>query len=289
MNVIRYPSADAFLAAAEPLLMMAEAENNLIIGVTRGLARNAPSPEASARQVLSGNNPYLATSGEDERVLACGVYIAPFKLMITRANREPIAALARDAFTVAPGLEGVTGPDRSAADFAAAWSKLSGVPPRVGMRLRIHETRGVTDSGLGRPPGRLRKAMDDDLARLCAWTETFVAEAKLPEKVDARAVVAGGIKSGRLHVWDDEGPASMAAWAGKTPSGVRLNFVYTPPERRGKGYATACVSALTRQQLEQGSSFCWLYTDLSAGASPNIFKRIGYRPVSDVTEYYLRP
>ena len=131
--------------------------------------------------------------------------------------------------------------------------------------------------------------MDDDLARLCAWTETFVAEAKLPEKVDARAVVAGGIKSGRLHVWDDEGPASMAAWAGKTPSGVRLNFVYTPPERRGKGYATACVSALTRQQLEQGSSFCWLYTDLSAGASPNIFKRIGYRPVSDVTEYYLRP
>ena len=254
MNVIRYASADAFLAAAEPVLMMAEAENNLIIGVTRGLARNAPSPEASARQVLSGNNPYLATSGEDERVLACGVYIAPFKLMITRANREPIAALASDEFTVAPGLEGVSGPDRSAADFAAAWSKLSGVPPRVGMRLRIHETRGVTDSGLGRPPGRLRKAMDDDLARLCAWTETFVAEAKLPEKVDARAVVAGGIKSGRLHVWDDEGPASMAAWAGKTPSGVRLNFVYTPPELRGQGYATACVRALTGQQLEKGNS-----------------------------------
>ena len=56
---------------------------------------------------------------------------------------------------------------------------------------------------------------------------------------------------------------------------------------RGKGYATACVSALTRQQLEQGSAFCWLYTDLSSAASPNIFKRIGYWPVSDVTEYYL--
>ena len=279
MNVKRYASADAFLAAAEPLLMTAEAENNLIIGVARGLARN---PSAA-------NSPYLAMSGEDQCVLACGVYIAPFKLMITRANREPIAALARDAFTVVPGLEAVTGPDRSAADFAAAWSNLSGVPSRVGMRLRIHETRGVTDSGLDRPPGRLRTAMDHDLERLCAWTETFVAEAKLPEKVDARAVVAGGIKSGRLHVWDDEGPASMAAWAGKTPSGVRLNFVYTPPELRGKGYATACVSALTRQQLEQGSSFCWLYTDLSAGASPNIFKRIGYRPVSDVTEYYLKP
>lgn len=80
----------------------------------------------------------------------------------------------------------------------------------------------------------------------------------------------------------------MAAWTGKTPSGVRINFVYTPRELRGRGYATACVSALTRQQLEQGSAFCWLYTDLSTAASPNIFKRIGYRPVSDVSEYYLR-
>jgi predicted GNAT family acetyltransferase len=81
----------------------------------------------------------------------------------------------------------------------------------------------------------------------------------------------------------------MAAWAGKTPSGVRINFVYTPSELRRKGYATACVAELTRHQLANGSAFCWLYTDRSSPRAPNIFKKIGYWPVSDVMEYYLQP
>ena len=65
---------------------------------------------------------------------------------MTRANREPIAALARDIFEAVPQLDGVTGPSRSAEDFALAWSRLSGVEPTLGMRLRIHETRKVVDS-----------------------------------------------------------------------------------------------------------------------------------------------
>jgi hypothetical protein len=277
IEVTRYSTADAFLDAARPLLMIAEAENNLILAVAEGLARNPKAAE----------NAYLATVGDGAQVLACAVYIAPFKLLLTRANREPIAALAADAFAVVPDVPGITGPDRSAGDFATAWGKLSGVPPRISMRMRIHETRKVADSALRPTPGMLRAAAGEDIPLLTAWTDVFVAEARIPEKFDSGAIVASGVKRGRLHVWDDGGPKSMAAWTGKTPNGVRINFVYTPRELRGKGYATACVSALTRQQLEQGSAFCWLYTDLSSAASPNIFKRIGYWPVSDVAEYYL--
>ena len=80
------------------------------------------------------------------------------------------------------------------------------------------------------------------------------------------------------------GPAGVE----RLPNGVRINFVYTPRESRGRGYASACVAALTRQQLEQGNAFCWLYTDAGTPSSSNIFKRIGYWPVSDVAEYYLR-
>lgn len=278
MLVTRHQTAESFLSAAESLLMTAEAENNLIIGVAQGLARN---PSAAA-------NPYLATVANGVQVLACAFYIAPFKLLITRANREPIIALAHDLYAAFPDVEGITGPDRSVADFVAAWSRLSGVEPRMGMRLRIHETRSVSETGLPAPSGSIRQATSADHDLLTGWTETFIAEARMPEKFDAAAVVAGGIKRGRLYVWDDSRPTSMAAWAGKTPSGVRIHFVYTPRELRGRGYGTACVSALTRQHLEQGSAFCWLYTELSSAAAPNIFKRIGYRPVSDVTEYYLR-
>ena len=277
IQVTRYPTAAAFLEAAHRLLMTAEAENHLILGVTEGLARN---PAAAV-------SPYLAVVSNGREALACAVHIAPFKLVLTRANREPIAALAADAFAAVPDVPGITGPDRSAADFAAAWSALSGVPARISMRMRIHETRKVTDPRMKPPAGRFRAATSDDISLLTAWTDVFVAEARIEEHFDSGAIVAGGVKRGRLYVWDDGGPASMAAWTGKTPNGVRINFVYTPRERRGKGYATACVSALTRQQLEQGRAFCWLYTDLSSAASPNIFKRIGYCPVSDVAEYYL--
>ena len=133
MIVTRHDSAESFLKAASPLLMHAEAENNVIIGVAQGIARN-PS---------GARDPYLATVSNDTGVLACGVYIAPSKMVITRANREPIVALAKDAYENVPTIEGVSGPDRSANDFALAWSKLSGMEPTLGMRLRIHETRAV--------------------------------------------------------------------------------------------------------------------------------------------------
>ena len=278
MNVTRYETADAFLEVAQPLLMKAEAENNLILGVAQGIARN---PSAA-------QNVYLATVGGPSGVLACAVYVAPFKLVITRANREPIAALAHDIFEGIPELDGVTGPSRSAEDFALAWSSLSGVEPALGMRLRIHETRKVVDSDLPTAAGHFRQATPADFALLTGWTEVFVSDARIAEPVDAHRVVEDAITRGRLYVWEDAGPVSMAAWTGKTPSGVRINFVYTPRELRGKGYGTACVKALTQQQLQQGNAFCWLYTDVSSAASPNIFKRIGYWPVSDVSEYYLR-
>jgi predicted GNAT family acetyltransferase len=278
MNVTRYETAEAFLQVAQPLLMMAEAENNLLLGVAQGIARN---PSAA-------KNPYLATVGTNAGVLACAVHIAPFKLVITRANREPIAALARDVFEAIPHVDGVTGPSRSADDFALAWNKISGVEPMLGMRLRIHETRKVVDSDLPTPSGHFRQATPADSDLLTAWTDAFVADARIPEPINASVIVKDAIQRGRLHVWEDNAPVSMAAWTGKTPSGVRINLVYTPRELRGKGYGTACVKALTKQQLEQGNAFCWLYTDISSAASPNIFKRIGYWPVSDVSEYYLK-
>ena len=278
MTVTRYDTAAAFLEVAQPTLMKAEAENNLLLGVAEGLSRNPAAVK----------NPYLATVSNETGVLACAVHIAPFKLVITRANREPIAALARDVFEAVPQLNGVTGPSRSADDFSLAWSRLTGVEPMLAMRLRIHETRTVIEPGLPSAPGHLRPATEADQDLLAKWAAVFVSEARIPEPVDAARVVEDSIRRGRLHVWETTEPVSMAAWTGKTPSGVRINFVYTPRELRGKGYATACVKALTERQLEQGNAFCWLYTDLSDASASNIFKRIGYWPVSDVSEYYLR-
>jgi predicted GNAT family acetyltransferase len=68
---------------------------------------------------------------------------------------------------------------------------------------------------------------------------------------------------------------------------VRVNFVYSPPEFRGRGYATACVTALTRQLLDEGRAFCCLYADRANPTSTGIYERIGYRPIGDASDFIL--
>ena len=88
-------------------------------------------------------------------------------------------------------------------------------------------------------------------------------------------------------MWDNDGPVSMAGWTGKTLNGVRVTFVYTPPEFRRHGYASACVAALTQRLLDEGNRYCCLYTDLANPTSNRIYQQIGYRAVCDVADYAL--
>ena len=277
IEVIRYSSPSAFLDAVRPLLMAAEAENNLLLGFAEGLARGSP-PAAS---------PYLATAQSGRDVRACSAYLAPFKLLLSQSDRETIAALARDAFAAVPDLPGVTGPDPSASVFVDEWTRRSRAAARTGMLLRILQVSHVLIETASALRGRQREAVAADEPLLTSWTEQFLTESNFPEPVDAAKIVGDGISRRRLFVWDEGEPRSMAAWAGPTPNGVRLNFVYTPPGQRGRGYATANVRALSRHHLSLGKKFCWVYIDRAASPS-RLFERIGYRSVSDITEFYLR-
>ena len=70
---------------------------------------------------------------------------------------------------------------------------------------------------------------------------------------------------------------------------LRIGFVYTPKEERGKGYASACVAAASEKALETGYKFCCLFTDLGNPTSNSIYQRIGYNPVTDVLDYDIAP
>jgi GNAT superfamily N-acetyltransferase len=64
---------------------------------------------------------------------------------------------------------------------------------------------------------------------------------------------------------------------------VRVGPVYTPPELRGHGYASAVTAAVSRQALDAGAAQVLLFTDLANPVSNAIYQRIGYRPVEDRT------
>jgi predicted GNAT family acetyltransferase len=80
----------------------------------------------------------------------------------------------------------------------------------------------------------------------------------------------------------------MASATEATQNSSRIGPVYTPPEYRKKGYASACVATLSQQLLNQGYQACYLYTDLANPTSNHIYKTIGYQPVCDWNIYQFK-
>lgn len=130
-------------------------------------------------------------------------------------------------------------------------------------------------------------AQEADLPIITPWAAAFFQEAHLTDPSDPRQVARDKVGQGSVFLWDEGRPVSMAAWAGRTARGVRINFVYTPPEYRKRGYASACVADLTQCLLDEGQAFCCLYTDLANPTSNRIYQAIGYRSVCDMSDFHF--
>jgi hypothetical protein len=275
MLLQRYDSAAAFLAAAQPFLLKAEAENNLILGLAGDIA---------AGRIQTGGRPYFVAVVEGPEILLTGWSTVSDKVGVTRCdNREALSIAAADILLACPGMRLVLGPEPTAVRLAGLLVQPPGSRPRLHMSQRIHELREVASlSGL--PAGEFRAATLADLDLMTEWVAEFMRHSG--DHGDAGELAHDRIVRGLLYVWDTGRPVSMAAWTGKTPNGVRVNFVYTPIALRGRGYATACVAALSRLLLEN-NRFCCLYTDLANPTSNAIYYRIGYRPVCDAGVYLV--
>ena len=93
------------------------------------------------------------------------------------------------------------------------------------------------------------------------------------------------IDSGDIYLWKNgEGDlVSMAARVRKTSSTSSISWVYTANVYRGRGYGSKVTAYLTQLLLEQGSTFCNLYTDASNPTSNSIYQKIGYCIIGEET------
>ena len=102
--------------------------------------------------------------------------------------------------------------------------------------------------------------------------------------MDLGMITRNMLKDRALYFWTDPDPVSMAATTRPTVNGISISYVYTPPELRRKGYASAIVASVSQLMLDKGRKFCTLYTDQSNPTSNSIYQKIGYKPVADVVE-----
>jgi predicted GNAT family acetyltransferase len=272
VRVIDDPAA--FLEEAGPLLLADEARHNLLLALAATL-RDHPEVYPDFRLWLV----------EDEGdAVGAALRTPPNNLVLARASSQ--AALEALAESLDDELPGIVGALPEAEQFAHAWATRNGVTPRRRMAQGVYALEQVVPiTGV---PGTMRFATIQDRAQVLDWFLAFAREVLPPESDEE--VLARGVDhrlssdDAGVALWEHNGLVSLAGFGGPTPNGIRIGPVYTPPELRGRGYASALVAELSAGLLAGGRRFCFLYTDLANPTSNKIYERIGYVRVCESAE-----
>ena len=225
---------------------------------------------------------YLSVWDGDELVGAA-LCTPPNQMLLGAVPHEAIGLVAEAFARTNPGAPGVQGTDTQARLFAERWRELTGRTATVhhGLRLfRLGELRPAE------APGRSRPAVDADRGLVTDWFAAFSAEIEQPmTRADAAASANERLAGGRLWLWiDDDEPVCAVAHTAPQHGFGRIAPVYTPPEHRGHGYASALTAEVSGRIRDGGNEVC-LFTDLRNETTNRIYTAVGYEPVADFVRY----
>lgn len=285
MEIIHFDHPGEFQDHVLEILVQHEAENNLILGILANLIADE----------YSETKPYLAIYRDSRGIQAMALCTPPWPVLVSYEHPPPgkivlktMLADMQDALQ--DDFMGLTGNKVFVSRLVSQWEENSGKKAILKMAMRIYKLEEVQPiSGI---PGEMRSAEKGDRELLEDWFAGFQREA-LNEEPDlervqkqVKAYLSADYRIRGLMIWEVEGqPVSMAGFAGPTPNGIRINAVYTPPHLRKNGYASAVTGGLSQHLLDQGHSFCFLFTDVLNPTSNQIYQQIGYRPICDVDRY----
>lgn len=281
MNVTVYADVDQYLRLVMPLLQADEARNNLMLGVCLSIQ------DYTNRE---GSQPYLASVEDGGRAtVLASVMTPPFNLLLfSPLAAPPIAAheaLIENLLANNRQFPGVHGEFDLVRRFAERYAASSGRQVHCAMNHRAFKLTEVTHTAAA--PGEMRQATTADLPQAVELLTGFTVEA-LPEDprdhIEDRACML--IERGWLYLWLVDGRAIAIAYGNRpTTNGITISGVYTLPEMRGRGCASALVAGISQHFLDSGRQFCTLFTDLANPTSNHIYQQIGYRPVADFSIY----
>jgi predicted GNAT family acetyltransferase len=264
------------LPAEAPFLVAREAQHSLLLGLAdRMRARSDDVGGAYAARVRG-----------DRGTVLVALWTPPQHLLLSAAA-EPGAVdlVATDLARAGADLFGVHGPPREARRFARSWARLTGAHGVLDMRTRVLQVTRVRQPPTV-APGFVRFATNDDVHLLADWTDAFRAEAlpNEPGAVPGADVVATWMSREEpiVWIWDDDGPVAMAVATVRTPNGVRIGGVYTPPAHRNRGYASSLIAAASQGELDRGRAMCYLDADVTNHNATRIYESVGYVAVGEV-------
>lgn len=287
-TVLEYTADPAvFLAAAEAHLAADPVASTVVASVAyRQVAAEA---DGVARPERSW---YVVVRDGDGAVAGVAMRTAttrPYPVYLLPMPEEAAVALARSLHARGEEVLGVNGARPAADACAAELARLTGARVEEGMHVRLHE---VGELVAPRPvPGRLVTAALDDFDLVERWVTGFHIDADVqggrprgtsfderPDPDDLRR----RLRLGHLVLWQDGHgrPVHLTGFNPPSYGVARIGPVYTPPEERGRGWASAAVHETSRRLLAEGARVC-LFTDQANPVSNRLYAALGYRPVVD--------
>ena len=274
MKLIKFDDPVQYYQQVESYLLSSEAIHCLIFEISKGLCR----PQNDASQ------PYLAVVENNKFIVATAIQTPPRKLILSKAIAKAVEIIVRDLSNNFQSLPGIIAPKIEAEAFVDSWRCLTDRSYELDVAMSVHQLETVQP--INSAAGKLRLAVESDRHLLTDWGRAFETEAlgENTPKSDSQLWFDRHLENQSLFVWQDNVAVSMAACSGATPNGIRINAVYTPPEYRGRGYATSCVAEVSRQ-LRDRYKYCFLFTNLANPVSNHIYRKIGYLPMGDISNY----
>ena len=284
MLVRRFDDPVAFRDAATPYLLRDEARHNLLLGISTTLIQRPDLYEAFDLWVVS----------EADEVTGAALRTHPLNLVLAQPSSEAaMDALIDRLLQERQELPGVIAAIPELEAFVGAWTSENGLDATRVLRHAVYELREVLP--VPPAPGSARPVTHEDRDQVIPWIVSFAEEA-LPEDNEVERQIRfvesrlASTDDAGLWFWEDGGrPVSLSGYGGATPNGMRIGPVYTPPELRGRGYATTLVAEQSRWLLDTGRTLCFLYADLDNATSNALYRRIGYRMIAEAGEVRFDP
>jgi len=266
----RYFSIDAYKADVLDILLEDEVCNNLPVSII------------TDANVKKSADWFLATVTDDSgMVVLTALCVKPFNLLLYeplgRRQSDSVGLLADELRRTGYGPPGVFAVTKLARRFAEVY--FSGTDDRHTIALVLMKLDKLAH--YTRAPGVCRVLTGDDLSLIPSWEQAFCIDCHTPvftlseneERIRTR------LGKDTHFIWEDGQPVSQAVYGRDTPNGAVVNWVYTPPQYRGRGYATSVVAELSKSLIDRGKLFCCLFADADNPVSCGIYRKLGYYDV----------
>ena len=266
LKLARYKDADEFHEHCHDWLMVREDLNNGLINLGNLLSQNQ---DIFQQPYWFGG--FVDTKG----IVGCAMHARPDGLVLSDMPDLAVNILVRNLSAELGSIDRVLGPTKTAQYFAKNWGREIGVCPQAQSEWNVYRVDTIAPLSSA-ASGRLRQGTVDDTPLVHSWGTDYGEER--PSPVDVPDYLSRKLKNGDLYVWENQGPRTILTISGRIGKGVRVSAVYTPPQHRGNGFASAALQEICRRMKSDGFSYVTLSVLINDPAE-RVYQKLGFHSI----------